>query len=165
MESAPGYWSTSTLFKVEAGEDEETNPYVYGRQLAGWLREKFLSLGYPVEEVIPEDWGWCVMCQREPYRLWIGCVNLRDHACAKEGDPSPAQEMLRWNAVPAAERPFFKYLFRKRPSMTEGLIMLASQFHEVLRSESSIQLVDGSIADTWFARCDDGAESVQRVNW
>jgi hypothetical protein len=142
MESAPSYWFTSTRFSVEVGEEEETNPRMYGRQLARWLGEKFASLGYPVEEAIAEDWGWCVMCQREPYELRVGCVNLRDYACAQEGDRPPPQDMLLWNAVPMAERPFFRYLFRRKPSMTEGLSRLGSQLHSILEAEASIQLVD-----------------------
>ena len=152
MESAPSFWFTSTRFNVEPGEDEETNPRMYGRQLARWLREKFVSLGYPAEEVIAEDWGWCVMCQREPYRLWVGCVNLRDYAYAKEGDPPPTQEMLLWNTVPMAELPFFKYLLRRKPSMSEGLSMLGTQLRETLEAEPSIRLVPESVTDTWFAK-------------
>ena len=156
MESAPSYWFTSTMFSVEPGEDEETNPRMYGRQLAHWLRERFLTLGYPVEEVIAEDWGWCVMCQRVPYRLWVGCVNLRDYAYAKEGDPPPRQEMLLWNTVPMAEAPFFKYLLRRKPRVSEGLSKLGSQLRDFLNEEPRIQLVDASVADDWFERPSDG---------
>lgn len=152
MKSVPGYWFTSTKFKVAPDEDGETNPRMYGRQLARWLREKFVSLGYPVAEVMAEDWGWCVMCQRDPYRLWVGCVNLRDYAYAKEGDPPPLQEMLLWNAVPMAELPFFKYLLRRKPSMTEGLERLRSQLGTLLEAEPSITLVGASFADTWWTK-------------
>lgn len=33
-----GYWFTSTLFAVEPREDAETNPRMYGRQLASCLK-------------------------------------------------------------------------------------------------------------------------------
>ncbi|WP_188151479.1 hypothetical protein [Teredinibacter waterburyi] len=45
------------LFAIEPKEDEETNPFVYGKQFSEWLRSRFIGLGYEVEEVIPEDWG------------------------------------------------------------------------------------------------------------
>ena len=90
LEMAPSYWFTTTRFHVEPGEDEETRPRSYGRQLAHWLRERFLALGYPAAEVIPEDWGWCVMCQRDPYALWVGCGNLLDYRT-----PSQAIRHLR----------------------------------------------------------------------
>jgi hypothetical protein len=130
---------------------------MYGRQLARWLREKFVSLGYPVEEVIAEDWGWCVMCQREPYKLWVGCVNLRDYAYAKEGEPPPPQAMLLWNTVPVAEPPFFKYLLRPKPNMADGLSRLGAQLRATLEAEPSIHLVPASVADTWFSKRSNGA--------
>jgi len=153
----PGYWFTSSLFNAEPGEDEETNPRLYGRQPANWLREKFISCGYPVAEVIPEDWGWCVMCQREPYALWVGCVNLRDYECAKEGDPPPTQEKLLWNAFPVAEIPFFRYLLRHKPDVAPGLAKLDFQLRAFLEAEPGIRLLDASVANSWLSEDKNGA--------
>ena len=150
MNATLGYWFTSTLFGVDPGEDQETNPRLYGRQPASWLRQKFLDLGYPVEEVIPEDWGWCVMCQRQPYELWIGCVNLRDYEYAKEGDPPLTTEELLWHAVPMADVPFFKYLIRRKPDVSIGLAKLDSELRAVLQAEARIQMVDSAVSDNWF---------------
>lgn len=150
VQSNENYWFTSTLFEVEPGEDEETNPRLYGRQLANWLRRKFLALGYPVEEVIPEDWGWCVMCQREPFWLFVGCVNLRDYEYAKEGDPPPTKNRLLWNVVPLAGLPPFKYLFRRKPTTSEGLDRLGAELRNILENEPQIHLQDASISDNWF---------------
>ena len=151
MEGSGGYWFKSSLFAAEPGEDEATNPRMYGRQLANWLRERFLPLGYPAVEVIAEDWGWCVMCQREPYELWIGCVNLADYEYAKPGDPPPPKERLLWKAMTTAERPIFKYLFRRKPEMREGLARLDAQLRSVLQAEPAIEIVNESVANTWFA--------------
>ena len=148
--STPGYWFTSSVFEAEAGEDEQTNPRMYGRQLARWLRERLLALGYSAEEVFPEDWGWSVMCQREPYSLWVGCVNLRDHAYAKEGDPPPPKSLLLWNAVPFAEIPFLKYAFRRKPDVSAGLSKLDTDLRGLLQSEVTIQLLDPSVSGRWF---------------
>jgi hypothetical protein len=150
MKSMPIYWFKSSRFEAEPGEDEETNPRMYGRQLAHWLRERFLALGYPVEDVISEDWGWCVMCQRDPYWLWIGCVNLADYEYAKPDDPPPATEMLLWQAGVTAEIPFFKYLFKRKPDVSAGLSKLDAELRRVLESETTIEIVDESVADTWF---------------
>ena len=30
------------------------------------------------ERLIAEDFGWCVMLQRKPFTLWIGCANVDD---------------------------------------------------------------------------------------
>ena len=45
-----GYFFKSNLFEIEPGEDEETNPGCYGKQLSHWLKDKFSKLGYEVEE-------------------------------------------------------------------------------------------------------------------
>lgn len=149
--STPGYWFTSTLFEAEADEDKETNPRMYGRQVARWLREGLLSLGYPVEGVFGEDWGWCVMCQREPYSLFVGCVNLPDHESAREGDSPPPQSQLLWNAVPFAELPLLKFAFRRKPDMSAGLAKLDSDLLALLQSEQSIQLRGPDAESHWFA--------------
>ena len=46
------FWFTSSLFDIEQGEDEETNPLCFGRQLSNWLRIKLRAKGYDVEDVI-----------------------------------------------------------------------------------------------------------------
>jgi hypothetical protein len=148
--STESYWFTSSVFEVEPGEDAETNPQLYGRQAARWLRQGFSALGYRVEEVIPEDWGWCVMCQREPYWLWVGCVNLQDHVHAREGDPPPPKDRLLWNVFATAEVPFFKHAFRRKPDVSAGLAKLDKDLQALLKSEPTIQLVDQSVADHWF---------------
>jgi hypothetical protein len=52
------------MFRVELDEDEESNPFCYGRQLGRWLQARFAERGYTPEEVFAEDWGWCVMLSR-----------------------------------------------------------------------------------------------------
>jgi len=88
----------SDLFPVDPREDEETNPFCYGKELAAWLSDKFRAAGYTPEPVIPEDWGWCVMIERKPFMLWVGCGN----------DPSEFYESVKPedkpNFVPQADQ-------------------------------------------------------------
>ncbi len=83
------------LFEIEEGEDSETNPEIYGKQFATWLKNKFSTLGYEVEEIIPEDWGWCVMCERNPSMLWIGCASYIDGEVEK--DQLPDKDDVIWH--------------------------------------------------------------------
>jgi hypothetical protein len=92
------------------------------------------------------------MCQRDPYLLWIGCVNLEDYEYSKEGDPPPPKERLLWTAVPMAEIPFFKYLFKTKPDINAGLKKLDSDLRRILESDKSIVVVDAGVADTWNER-------------
>jgi hypothetical protein len=145
-----GYWFKSSDFEAEPGEDEETNPRMYGRQVASWLHERFQALGYEVEDVFGEDWGWCVMCQRDPYWLWVGCVNLRDYEHAQPDDPPPPADRLLWNVVPMAEVPFFKYLFKKKPDPRPGLDKIGAELKAILDSDPRVEVVDDELSNTWF---------------
>ena len=60
MKALNKYRFTSTLFEIEVGEDRETNPGCYGKNLAKWLELEFKKLGYIDAEHRPEDWGWYV---------------------------------------------------------------------------------------------------------
>jgi hypothetical protein len=64
----------SDLFQVDPREDEETNPFCYGRELAEWVHIKFQALGYEAEPVIAEDWGWCVMLAPQGVRAGAPCA-------------------------------------------------------------------------------------------
>ena len=141
MDNDCRYWFKSSMFDIEPGEDEETNPRMYGRQLARWLRERFLAIGYDVEDVIAEDFGWCVMCQRRPYLLWIGCVSCHDEDANGAHDSATAKENIVWTVAPVAEVPVFKRLFGKVDT-SEGLARLDSELRRVLDDESRIVLVD-----------------------
>ena len=149
--SARGFWFKSSVFEAEPGEDEETNPRMYGRQVAEWLHKEFSALGYDVEDVFGEDWGWCVMCQRDPYRLWVGCVSLQDHAYAQPDDPPPPPDHLLWNVVPMAEVPFFRYLLRPKPDTEPGLRKIEAELEQILNSDDRVEIVGEEVAATWFA--------------
>ena len=133
-----GYRFTSSLFVVEPGEDEETNPGCYGRQLAIWLKAQLESRGYSVEPVITEDWGRCLMLSRDPFLLWVGCGTAEDSAasCSSDGD-------IIWHCFAAAEVSFFKRLFGK-PDTRVALSKLDADLRSILGAEREITLVTES---------------------
>ena len=127
----------STLFRVDPDEEEEVNPGRYGRQLAHWLRDRFVVLGYRNPEVIAEDWGWCVMLQRDPFMLWIGCGN--QDADDDDFDHLTQPERIVWGCFVTGEVPFFQKLFRKVDP--EAVWKVEQQLAEVLRQEPQVTLV------------------------
>ncbi len=136
----------STFFKISPDEDEETNPFCYGKELAEWLRKQFLDFGYPVEDVIAEDWGWCVMCQREPFRLFIGCGNMYNELFEKISPDEkktfvPDATQVVWTCFVVAEVPFFKRLFKK-PDTKPSEEKLQSELEKVLQSVPGIEFVE-----------------------
>ena len=135
------FWFTSTLFDVDPEEDQETNPGIYGKALAFWLKKKLIAAGRPVEDVIPEDWGWCVLCSRKPFMLWIGCGSMFADDSAGEDDLPPRKENLVWTCFVQAEVPVLKKLFKKIVT-TDQVNALASDLKSILESDSGIKMVD-----------------------
>jgi hypothetical protein len=135
------YSFKSTLFEIEPGEDEEINPRMYGRQLAAWLKAQLQARGYGVEPIIAEDWGRCLMCSREPFRLYVACGSVTDYDTARPGDPPPAKEDVVWFCFPEAEVAFWKRIFRKLPDTSVALAKLDADLHAILHGEPDIKLI------------------------
>jgi hypothetical protein len=131
-------WLKSDLFKIEPGEDEQTNPGCYGKQLANWLRIKLIEKGYDVEDVIPEDWGWCVMCSREPFMLWVGCGSTLDQE-QNADDPRPLGKDITWSCFVTAEKPLLRGLF-KRIDTTSAIEKLHKDLEAIFKAEPSVTL-------------------------
>ena len=93
-----------------------------------------------VEEVIPEDWGWCVMLGREPSMTLNRLCKCRDYDTAKEGDPVPKKEDVFWHCVPSAGC-VLKRMFKKI-DVSPGLYKMDLQLWEILRKEPFIEFVD-----------------------
>ena len=66
----------SSAFPVTPGEDEETNPGIYGRALAQWLAEQLRAAGFDAGAVISEDFGWCVPVAATTHSLYVVCASL-----------------------------------------------------------------------------------------
>ena len=132
------HWFKSAFFKIELGEDEATNPGCYGKHLANWLGDHFKTLGY-TPEVIPEDWGWCVMCKTQPFSLWVGCGAMSD--LEPEGSELPAPREVTWHCFVVAEVPFFKKIFGKVDTSADAA-KLEQELTDLLKSTSHIEITE-----------------------
>ena len=92
MEKSDAVSFTSSHFKVEPNEDEKTNPGIYGQALAHWIADQLRA-----KEVVPEDWGWCVIVKTKPVRLNVAISNV-------EGSST------RWRIFAFAERGLLQLL-------------------------------------------------------
>lgn len=133
-------WFTSNKFKIIPGEDSETNPLCYGRQLAEWLCSSLTKLGYESAEVIPEDWGWCVLCFNKPFLLWVGCVSVHDYSTTKPSDPLPNSKDVIWTCTVVAEQSFLSRLFR-RTDTSNSINNLFRQLQDLL-TDANVSFVD-----------------------
>ena len=129
-------------FSIEPDEDSETNPLCYGQSVAEWLRLNLAGIGYStVEEVIPEDWGWCVMCQRDPFALWIGCVNIHDYSKAVPEGAVPLGSDVTWSCFVVAEVSLTRRLFKK-PDTAPAVERLFEQVKALLSAQPDVAFVD-----------------------
>ncbi len=78
MPQAPMLTFESSAFPVTSGEDEETNPGIFGRSLAEWLANRLSERGIATHGVIAEDFGWCVAVASEPHKLFVACSNAEE---------------------------------------------------------------------------------------
>src|SRR4051794_21523858 len=78
MAQSPILTFTSMAFPTEPGEDEATNPGIFGKALANWLGDALRSRNLPAGEVIPEDFGWCLRIGATSDRLYVACASDPD---------------------------------------------------------------------------------------
>jgi hypothetical protein len=71
---------TTTYFVAVPGEDRDTNPGVVGLPLAEWVAQSLKARGVPVELVVAEDFGRCVIIKRKPVMLFIACASTGERA-------------------------------------------------------------------------------------
>lgn len=134
-----GYWFRSTRFQVEPDEDAETNPGIFGRQLAAWLARELRNRGYSEAEEVPEDWGWAVVCQSKPFYLFAACGNTLE-SIDEDGPKRVPDHEIVWHAYAAADTPLFA---RWRGIDVHGTVnVLDAVLAEVLREESDIHLTN-----------------------
>lgn len=148
---SPTFKFRSDLFDIDPQEDEETNPFCYGRSLAVWIRAKFIELGYRVEPVIAEDWGWCVMLSRDPFMLWIACGNDRsafyDRGAHGATDPvAPDGREATWTCYVGTDVPVWTSFFWKRllgrVNLDRQTALASAQLRAILTEETRIELID-----------------------
>jgi hypothetical protein len=75
MKQTPLLEFESSAFAVIPGEDEETNPGIYGKALAQWLAEQLRAAGFLPGAVFAEDFGWCVPIASDAHSLYVVCAS------------------------------------------------------------------------------------------
>jgi hypothetical protein len=63
----------SNAFAAEPGEEEHTNPGVFGKALATWLSAQLRPSGFVTGEILAEDFGWCIPIESRPHHLYVVC--------------------------------------------------------------------------------------------
>ena len=141
MSEMSQFWFTSPRFQVEVGEDEETNPGRFGRQLARWLADALHDAGYPEAKAEPEDWGWRIRCERKPVELSVNCGNVGDEPTPDGEGVLPEASSIVWHCFVSAEPGLLQRLF-KSGNAEPAISRLSKALEGILVSEPSITLVE-----------------------
>lgn len=115
----------SSAFALSPGEDEETNPGIFGKSLAQWIAGQLVDHGFAVSDLVAEDFGWCVRVKTKSPRLFVACANVEGKA-------------NQWRVFAFAERGALARLLGKGKS-TESLASLHSAIKQSLASSPLIQ--------------------------
>ncbi|MCG8684725.1 MAG: hypothetical protein MI892_07620 [Desulfobacterales bacterium] len=135
------FWFKTNLFDIEANEDEETNPGIYGKQFAHWLSEQLTLIGYSETECFSEDWGWCIIIFRKPFMLLVGCSSVYGFDNVKKGDSPPSKDEVVWSCSVMTKLPVFKNPFKKKIQLQQKK-KLCREIQGILAQEPQIQFVD-----------------------
>lgn len=135
-----GYWFSSSLPGLNPDEDGELSQHEDHQQVALWLRSQLEQRGYPAVEVLKEDWGWCLMCQRKPFMLWVGCGRSDAVEPGREGLP-PQHGTVVWHCFQAAEASLWARVVR-RIDTTAAITRLDADLLGILASDPDITLID-----------------------
>ncbi len=107
----------SAAFDPDPGEDEATNPGLFGRRLAELLAAAFGQQGQRPGPTIAEDWGWMVPLRNEGFPVWPGCASH---------DAPP-----NWMVFTEPSQPTIRKLFR-RIDTTVQVEAVAMQLETIL---------------------------------
>ena len=58
---------------AEMSDGEPNDSVATGETVARLVANALPAHGFVVDDIIAEDWGWCVMIAHDRFPLWIGC--------------------------------------------------------------------------------------------
>ena len=117
----------SNAFPIAPGEDEQTNPGIFGRALAEWVGDRLREQGLPAEAVIAEDFGWCVPVRLAPHAVYVACAS---------GEEST--DSGRWQLFVFAEGGLLQRLFGT-DTRGEAIQSVFTAVRQALESSSGIR--------------------------
>ncbi len=114
----------SSRFAVQPGEDEATNPGIFGKALAEWVGTKLLE-GFTATQVIAEDFGWLIQFPEPSCALYIACSSTDEQAD-------------EWQIMVIAESRAFSMFRRKKANLESVAAELFGRVRELVAREPGI---------------------------
>ena len=128
MMQSPLLHFESSTFAITPGEDERTNPGIFGQALANWVAGQLRTRGLQVGDVIAEDFGWCVPVRIKPYSVYVACA-------------SESEESNQWQLFAFAEGGLLNRLLGK-DNRAEALNSVFGAVKQALESSSDIRNIE-----------------------
>jgi len=125
MQSSVYFIFESTAFPPVAGEDEETNPGIFGRRLSEWLAGQLRGAGYEVKRLVAEDFGRLIEVAQPGCRLYVAVSSTDETA-------------TEWQVFAFSEFGFLAK-FRGAPTGSEAVPKLMAALKVILTASSQIQ--------------------------
>ena len=99
----------SDAFPPYSDEEAQVNAGRFGKRLAEFLADALPRHGHKVVGLKPEDWGWRIDIENDPFPLWIGCGNYDEYPngflCFIEpSKPFVHRWLSRIDTIPTVER-------------------------------------------------------------
>jgi hypothetical protein len=115
----------SKAFAPVDGEDEETNPGIYGKALVDWLATQLPHLGYPVERLVAEDFGRLIQVASPDCRLYVAVSSTDDTA-------------TEWRVFCFTEGGLLRRLFGKATASADARDKLLDALQRIIQSNPSV---------------------------
>jgi hypothetical protein len=115
----------SSRFPPYDGEEEQTNPGLWGKRLAEYLVQKLAERGIETDAIVAEDWGWYVPVRNEAFRLALCCGH-------QDGDDD------EFVVFTDPRTPVVKKLFKKIDA-TPQLTRLTTALQDILAADPDIR--------------------------
>ena len=93
-------------------------------------------------EIVPEDWGWCVILQRKPNLIWVGCSGQKGVEFSTDYFEE-GEEGITWNCFMVMEAPFIKK-FLGSGNSTEAFVRIREYLVDQLSVNQDICFVKES---------------------
>ena len=126
MDSSPHLIFKSDAFTPIPGEDEETNPGIFGKALVEWLAQTLTARGYTIDRTLPEDFGRLIQVKEPSCRLYVAASSTDETA-------------TEWRVFSFAEAGLLVRLKSKGAERAEKVHALFEELRAILSLESRIQ--------------------------
>jgi len=125
MQSSVHFIFESSAFPPAPGEDDETNPGIFGRGLSEWLAEQLRGAGYQVKRSVAEDFGRVIEVEQPGCKLYVAASSTDETA-------------TEWRVFVFSEFGFFSKL-KGAPSGAESVSKLMATLRGILSGSSKIR--------------------------